>query len=181
MMKLFFLAMMVGCTDSGTGEVISMENAPWSMDGASSFLFRPGPSNDGEQGYGTLTIATNAAITCDTLQDGASLQDSGMSFEVGYFTGRTPGSSPPAWNGLYATGMANATESDAFRTLSVGGWHQGFEYTFSGQDAWLEVTRGAQDQFAGSFATQWWSGEFDAAVCDKERPDSTSSDDDSES
>jgi hypothetical protein len=167
MMKLFLLAIAVGCSDSGTGEVISVENAPWSMDGAASFLFTPGPDNDGEQGNGTLTIATDATVDCIAIANGEYFLDSGLSFDVGYFTSRTQGSSPPAWNGLYATGMANSAETGAFRTLAVGGWHKGFEYTFSGQDAWLEVTRGAQDQFAGTFATQWWSGNFDAQVCEK--------------
>ena len=169
MMKMFLFALIAGCSTSGTGEVISVENSPWSMNGASSFLFTPGPDNNGEEGFGTLTIATNGAITCDTLSGEEALQDSGLMFEVGYFTGRTPGSSPPAWNGLYATGMATSLQTNAHRTLIVGGWHQGFDYTFNGQDAWVEVTRGAQDQFAGTFATQWWSGSFDAAVCEKEQ------------
>ena len=170
MMKLFFLAIAAGCASSGNGDVVSVENAPWSMNGASMFLFTPGPDNDGEDGYGTLTIATNGNVSCEMVAGADSLPDSGLTFEVGYFTGRKPGSSPPAWNGLYATGTTNAAESVAHRTLTVGGWHKGFEYTFAGQDAWVEVTRGAQGQFAGSFAMQWWSGDFDAQFCAKERP-----------
>lgn len=170
MMKLLFMAFAAGCASSGSGDVVSAENAPWSMNGASIFLFTPGPDNDGEDGYGTLTIATNGTVSCAMVAGADSLVDSGLSFEVGYFTGRKPGSSPPAWNGLYATGETRAAETVAHRTLVAGGWHQGFEYAFAGQDAWVEVTRGAQGQFAGRFATQWWSGDFDAQMCEKERP-----------
>jgi len=169
MMKLFLMAIAAGCASSGSGDVVSVDNAPWSMNGASMFLFTPGPDNDGEDGYGTLTIATNGNVNCAMVAGSDSLLDSGLTFEVGYFTGRKPGSSPPAWNGLYATGETNASEAVAHRTLVVGGWHQGFEYTFAAQDAWVEVTRGSQGQFAGRFATQWWSGDFDAQYCEKER------------
>ena len=121
--------------------------------------------------------AACAVCSCEMVAGADSLPDSGLTFEVGYFTGRKPGSSPPAWNGLYATGTTNAAESVAHRTLTVGGWHKGFEYTFAGQDAWVEVTRGAQGQFAGSFAMQWWSGDFDAQFCAKERPPEDESED----
>ena len=168
-MKQVLIAIAAGCASSGAGDVVSVENAPWSMNGASTFLFTPGPVNDGEGGYGTLAIATNGAVSCAMVAGADSLPDSGLTFEVGYFTGRRPGSSPPAWNGLYATGDTRAAEAAARRTLRMGGWHKGFEYTFEGQDAWVEITRGSQGQFAGRFATQWWSGDFDAQYCEKEQ------------
>ena len=147
--------------------MVSLDDAPWSMNGAASFLFTPGPDNTGESGGGLLTIATNPTMSCAVVANADSFQDSGLMFEVAYFTGRKAGAAPPAWNGLYATGGSTAAETTAYRTLMVGGWHNGFEYNFDNQDGWLEVTRGAQDQFAGSFATQWWSGDFEAEMCDK--------------
>ena len=168
MMKMFLFAVIAGCSSGGSGEVVSLDDAPWSMNGAASFLFTPGPDNDGESGGGLLTIATSPTITCAVVANADSFQDSGLLFEVGYFTGRKAGAAPPAWNGLYATGGSTSPETQAYRTLLVGGWHKGFEYTFDSQDAWLEVTRGAQDEFAGRFATQWWSGDFDAEMCEKE-------------
>lgn len=166
-MNLFLLVLLSGCSQSGMGEIVSSEDAPWSMDMAAAFLFTPGGENDGAQGKGVLAVSTNGSLTCADVVDGAPSQDSGLWFEVTYFTGRSSGSSPPAWNGLYAAGTAAAIESTATRSLDVGGWHKGFEYDFTNEDAWLEVSLGSQDRFAGSFSNEWWSGEFRAEVCDK--------------
>ena len=167
MKNVLFVALLSGCAKNGTGEVVSSEDAPWSMDMATAFLFTPGGENDGSQGTGVLAISTDGALACADVVDGPPAKDSGLWFRVSYFTGRNAGSSPPAWNGLYATGTATSIESTATRSLSLGGWHKGFDYDFSDEDAWLEVTRGSQDQFAGSFSNEWWSGEFRAQVCEK--------------
>lgn len=166
-MNVLILAMLSGCAENGTGEVVSADDAPWSMDMASAFLFTPGGENDGAQGKGVLAVGTNGALGCKDVVDGPPSQDSGLWFEVRYFTGRDPGSSPPAWNGLYSAGTAEAIESTATRSLTMGGWHKGFEYDFTNESAWLEVSLGSQDRFAGSFANEWWSGEFRAQVCEK--------------
>lgn len=166
-MNVLILALLSGCAKTGTGEVVSSDDAPWSMDMAAAFLFTPGGENDGAQGSGVLAISTNGALGCADVVDGPPSQDSGLWFRVAYFTGRTAGSSPPAWNGLYAAGTATAIESAATRSLTIGGWHKGFEYDFTNEDAWLEVSQGSQDQFAGSFSNEWWSGEFRARVCEE--------------
>ena len=166
-MNVFILALLSGCAENGTGEVVSSEDAPWSMDLAAAFLFTPGGENDGAQGSGVLAISTNGALGCADVVDGPPSQDSGLWFQVAYFTGRTSGSSPPAWNGLYASGTATAIDSTATRSLTIGGWHKGFEYDFTNEDAWLEVSQGSQDRFAGSFSNDWWSGEFRARVCEE--------------
>ena len=56
----------------------------------------------------------------------------------------------------------------------ISGWHEGFQYDFSGTDAWIDVKYGSRDRFAGDFSTQWWSGTFDAQVCEGGRTDAGS-------
>jgi hypothetical protein len=165
-MTLFLLSIFVGCADNGTGEVTTSGDAPWDMNGASAFLFTPGPDNDGRQGVGVLAISTDGSHACADVRDGAPAGGSGLWFDIGYFTGRAPGAASPAWDGLYASGLATATDSSASRTLDVAGWHKGFVYTFAGTDAWLEISQGAQDKFIGRFATEWWKGDFNAKVCE---------------
>jgi hypothetical protein len=165
-MNLLVLAFLTGCGNNKSGEVFSAENAPWSMDGANVFLFTKSDANNGREGTGVLAISTESVTACKDVRAGVPSFGSGLWFEVRYFTGRAIGSAAPAWDGLYVTGDATATDSPASRSLTVAGWHEGFSYTFSGPDAWMEVKHGAQDRFAGEFSTQWWSGKFDAQVCE---------------
>jgi len=165
-MNVLFMVFLSGCGDSSSGEVFSTENAPWSMDGASVFLFTKSNDNNGRDGSGVLAISTEPITACKDVAEGPPTFGSGLWFEVTYFTGRTIGSAAPAWDGLYVTGDATSTDSPASRSLTVAGWHEGFSYTFAGTDAWMEVKHGAQDRFAGEFSTQWWSGKFDAQVCE---------------
>jgi len=166
-MNVFLLVLLSGCAENGTGEVVSSEDAPWSMDMATAFLFTPGGENDGAQGRGVLAISTSGTLECAGVVEGPPAEGSGLWFEVSYVTGRSPGSSPPAWDGLYSVGTAAALQSTATRSLTVGGWHKGYEYDFANEDAWLEVSLGSQDRFAGSFSNEWWSGDFRAEFCEK--------------
>ncbi len=177
-MSLFFFALLAACGDDGNGEVFSKENAPWSMNGADVFLFKPARDNDGNQGAGVLAIGTSSSLTCGTIGDTMPNVGSGLWFEFGYQTGRSSGSASPAWNGLYVSGEGVSTETNAERTLTVSGWHKGFGYSFTGTDAWLDVTDGSQNRFAGEFSTQWWNGSFSANRCDDVQ---SSTDDDEQS
>ena len=165
-MNILILAILSGCGSSSSGEVFSGEDAPWSMDSARVFLFSKSDGNNGRDGSGVLAISTDPVTACKDVRNGPPAFGSGLWFEVSYFTGRAIGSAAPAWDGLYVSGDATATDSPASRSLSVAGWHEGFSYSFTGTDAWLEVTQGAQDQFVGEFSTEWWSGKFDAEVCE---------------
>ena len=171
-MSMIFLALLAACGNDGGGDVFSKENAPWSMNAASVFLFKPARENDGNQGTGVLAIGTSALLACNTLDDSMPTSGSGLWFEIGYQTGRSPGSASPAWNGLYVSGEGVSTQTSAARTLRISGWHKGFSYSFTGTDAWLDVTDGAQNRFVGDFSTQWWSGKFSATRCEESGGDS---------
>ena len=177
-MSIIYFALLTGCGNDGGGEVFSKENAPWSMNSAGSFLFKPARENDGNQGTGILAIGTSASLSCSTLGNSMPNSGSGLWFEIGYVTGRSAGSASPAWNGLYVSGEGVSTQTNAARTLVVSGWHKGFSYSFTGTDAWLDVTDGAQNRFVGDFSTQWWTGKFSATRCEDVSSDT---DDDSES
>ena len=84
----------------------------------------------------------------------------------------------PLGMGLYVAGEGTSTDTLASRGLTISGWHEGFQYDFSGTDAWLDVKYGSRDRFAGDFSTQWWSGTFDAEVC--EAGNTNSADDESQ-
>ena len=40
-----------------------------------------------------------------------------------------------------------AEASDASRSLTFNGWHQGFVYSFENSDSWLNVSHGSQNKF----------------------------------
>ena len=178
-MIAFLVSTFLGCSGDGLGSVTTADDAPWSMNDAVTFLFTPGPDNNGRVGTGVLAISTDASHDCGDVETGPPSAGSGLWFEVGYDTGRSEGAASPAWDGLYASGEVRAEATDASRSLSFNGWHQGFVYSFENSDAWLNVSHGSQNKFQGRFATDWWSGEFDAKVCPKApNPDEGSSDDD---
>ena len=179
-MIVLFLTGFFGCSSDGLGSVTSADNAPWSMNDAVTFLFTPGPNNNGRVGTGVLAISTDESHACEDVMAGPPSAGSGLWFEVGYDTGRSEGAASPAWDGLYASGVVKAEASDASRFLSFNGWHQGFVYSFENSDAWLNVGHGSQNQFEGQFSTDWWSGEFDAEVCPKASDPSESDDEDIE-
>jgi len=166
-----FLTVLLGCSDSGSGEVTTASDAPWDMNGAASFLFTPDPDNDGRSGKGTLAISTDAKHDCGAVRDGPPAGASGLLFSLEYFTGRSTGAASPSWDGLYAAGIASAVGSSAYRGLTVGGWHSGFEYSFEGTDAWVDVADGSKDKFVGTFSTEWWTGQFNAKVCEDSASD----------
>ena len=165
-MSILLLSFLAACSDGGSGEVTTSDDAPWDMNGASAFLFIPGADNSGRSGTGVLAISTESGHGCADVASTPPVSGSGLWFEVEYFTGRSEGAASPAWDGLYAAGIATSADTGASRSLSVGGWHKGFVYAFEGTDAWLDVSQGAQDKFIGSFSTDWWKGEFDAEVCE---------------
>jgi len=180
-MTLILLAFLSACSDDNSGEVFSKENAPWPMDSATVFLFRTSGDNNGRDGKGVLAISTDAATACKDIRNGIPAFGSGIWFELEYFTGRTVGSAAPAWDGLYVSGDATSTDSQASRSLTVSGWHEGFSYTFAGTDAWMDVNHGSRDRFAGEFSTQWWTGKFDAQNCESGGGSTSTSDEDEDS
>jgi|GEM_PF-2209053 len=179
-MIVLFLSGFLGCSSDGLGSVTSADDAPWSMNDAVTFLFTPGHDNSGRIGSGVLAISTDESHACEDVEAGPPSGGSGLWFEIGYDTGRSEGAASPAWDGLYASGEVSAEASDASRFLAFNGWHQGFVYSFDNSDAWLNVSHGSQDQFEGTFATDWWSGEFDAEVCPKAPDPSESTGDENE-
>ena len=170
--------MLIGCGDNGSGEVTTASDAPWDMNAATAFLFTPDPDNSGREGSGTLSISTDGSHKCADVRSGPPTGGSGLLFRLEYFTGRSAGAASPAWDGLYAAGMATSATSSAYRSLEIGGWHRGFVYSFEGTDAWLEVSDGSKDKFVGSFSTEWWSGEFDAKMCEDAGSSDEQDDDD---
>ena len=166
-MILLFLSGFFGCSSEGLGSVTSADDAPWSMNDAVTFLFTPGHDNNGRRGSAVLAISTDAGHGCTDVETGPPAGGSGLWFVVGYDTGRSEGAASPAWDGLYASGDVKAEASDASRSLTFNGWHQGFVYSFENSDSWLNVSHGSQNKFQGRFSTDWWSGEFDAEVCPK--------------
>ena len=166
MMISIVLAMLMGCSDDGMGEVNTSADAPWDMNGAAAFLFTPNPENNGRVGSGTLSISTDSGHDCASVRGGPPTGASGLLFTLTYFTGRSAGSASPAWDGLYAAGTATSTTTEAYRSLAVGGWHKGFEYAFEDSDAWIDVSDGSKDKFVGSFSTEWWDGTFRAKMCE---------------
>ena len=165
-MTLSLLIFLAACGGDKSGEVFTRENAPWSMDSARVFLFKSSGDNNGREGSGVLAITTSASTGCKDIRGGVPEFGSGLWFVLSYFTGRSIGSASPAWDGLYVAGEGTATDTPASRSLMISGWHEGFQYDFSATDAWLDVKYGSRDRFAGDFSTQWWSGTFDAQVCE---------------
>jgi hypothetical protein len=166
-MRSFLVLFLVGCTNQGSGEVTTLDHAPWDMNGASAFLFTPASDNNGREGSGIFVISTDPSHQCSDVVNGTPTGGSGLRFDLAYFTGREVGKASPAWDGLYAAGLASDLDSAAFRTLAVGGWYKGFAYSFEGTDAWLDISQGSQDRFIGGFVTEWWRGDFDAEVCEE--------------
>ena len=165
-MTVLLFASLFACGSSSSGEVYTRENAPWSMDSARIFLFKSSGENNGREGSGVLAISTSSGTVCNDIRGGIPEFGSGLWFELAYFTGRSVGAASPAWDGLYVSGEGSSTDSPASRNLTISGWHEGFQYSFSGTDAWIDVKYGSRDRFAGEFSTQWWSGTFDAQVCE---------------
>ena len=165
-MTLFLLAMIAACGGDSSGEVFTRENVPWSMDSARVFLFKASGENDGREGAGVLAVSTSPGTACNDIRRGIPEFGSGLWFELAYFTGRSLGAAPPAWDGLYVSGEGTSTDTPASRRLTISGWHEGFQYSFTGTDAWIDVKYGSRDRFSGDFSTQWWTGTFDAQVCE---------------
>jgi len=167
----------------GVGEIETASDAPWTMDGANSFLWQPDGDNDGSGGTGVLVIAT-AALDCASLRPQVNLtklakKGSGLFFVLGYSANRAADAALPAWNGLYVTGGGTDQDDSTTRDLAVSGWAGNAQYNIAGQgggEAWVRVDQGRDGTFRGDFGTAWWDGSFDAKAC----PASAGTDDDEE-
>jgi hypothetical protein len=161
-----------GQAGEGLGEIETYPNAPWSMDGASSFLFKPGAVNDGSAGDGALVIST-ASLACGDLgaeiePSGLAQRGSGLFFHLSYSAKRAADSALPAWNGLFITGGGTDRDDRTSRSLSVSGWTKNGVYAIAGTgggEAWVRVDQGRDGTFRGEFASEWWTGSFDAVMC----------------
>ncbi len=180
MVSLTFLmlgALGCGAGGDGVGEVRSTDDAPWSMDSATSFLWNPGQANDGSAGQGALFIGVDALRCKDLGQTarGVREQARGLVFQLGYATHKDSSVDAPAWDGLYLTGGADTLGQVVERTLEVEGWKKGSIYTIDGE-SWVEVSEGNSQEFRGSFATPWWAGSFAAVICESSGGGSSSDD-----
>ncbi len=157
-----------GCAPGGdgAGEVRSTEDAPWSMDAAATFLWRPAENNDGGAGQGGLFISVDSLKCSDVDQTARGVRDRkrGLLFRLGYKTHKDPQVDPPAWDGLYMTGGADTMGQVVQRTLDVEAWNDGSIFVIDGE-SWVDIDEGKQSEFRGTFSTPWWSGSFAAEVC----------------
>lgn len=169
MFKLPLLILgLTGCGPGGDGlgEVQSTDDAPWSMDAASTFLWHLADDNDGATGSSALFISLDR-LDCSNLglsAEGVRERKRGLVFELGYLTHKDPDAAPPSWDGLYLTGGADSLGQVVERTLSVEGWKDGSVYSIDGE-SWIQVDEGNHAEFRGTFATPWWRGAFSAIVC----------------
>ncbi len=161
-----------GSGGDGVGEIETAADAPWTMDGADSFLWQPDGDNNGAGGSGVLVIGTTA-LDCASLRPEADLsklakKGSGLFFTLGYSANRSADSALPAWNGLYLTGGGIDQDDSTTRDLTVMGWNKNGAYSIAGiggGEAWVRVDQGRDDTFRGDFDTAWWDGSFDAKAC----------------
>ena len=163
---LLFSLMGCGPEGAGAGEVQSTEDAPWSMDAATTFLWNPASGNDGSSGNGALFVAVES-LTCGELGQtarGVRERKRGLVFQLGYGTRKDPSVDAPAWDGLYLTGGADTLGQVVERSLEVEGWKDGSIFVVDGE-SWVQVDEGGKEEFRGSFATPWWRGAFSADVC----------------
>jgi hypothetical protein len=164
-----WLLLLVGCGPGGDGlgEVRSTDDAPWSMDAATTFLWNPASGNDGSSGNGALFVAVDA-IKCGEVGQtakGVRERKRGLVFQLGYVTHKDASVASPAWDGLYLTGGADTLGQVVERSLTVEGWRDGSILGIDGE-SWMQVDEGNNKEFRGSFATPWWRGSFSAEVCE---------------
>jgi hypothetical protein len=172
-----------GAAGMGVGEIETAPNAPWSMDGASTFLWQPATGNNGTAGSGALVIST-AAFGCSVLNAtagaaGLAKKGSGLHFALSYSADRSADAQLPAWDGLFVTGGGTDRDDGTTRALDVQGWNRNGIYAIAGDgggEAWLRVAEGRSSTFRGDFGTAWWSGSFDAKVCTGNAVDAESED-----
>ena len=157
-----FFIWIFGCSSEGLGSVTSADDAPWSMNDAVTFLFTPGPDNNGRRGSAVLAISTDAGHDCTDVETGPPAGGSGLWFVVGYDTGRSEGAASPAWDGLYASGDVKGGGVGCQPVADLQWVAPRIRHSFENSDSWLNVSHGSQNKVPRTLLHDWWSGEFDA-------------------
>ncbi len=167
-----FLMLLAGC-DADNG-VTTHGDPPFSIDKAGTVLWAEDPGNDQRDGIAVLLISDDP-IDCGDITsqnfyydlDEVVLEGQGLMFLLRYDSWGSD--APPLdWEGLWMSGYAYG--GDAYRTLFPMAFSDGFLYFLGGyygigDSSWLDVVAYASGGVSGSYATEYWSGEFYAENC----------------